>query len=72
MSSSTSLLLLQSPFSRLLLTEKTVEDYIGTKSAVYFPLLYTVFHIILFSNLLGLTPYSTTATAELFAAFLPS
>nr|YP_009659075.1 ATP synthase F0 subunit a [Chytriomyces confervae]QCQ69073.1 ATP synthase F0 subunit a [Chytriomyces confervae] len=44
---------------------KTVEDYIGTKSAVYFPLLYTVFHIILFSNLLGLTPYSTTATAEL-------
>lgn len=31
----------------------------------YLPLFYTIFHIVLFSNLLGLIPYSTTPTVEL-------
>lgn len=42
-----------------------VENYVGRNYAVYFPLLYTVFHVILFSNLLGTMPYSTTPTVEI-------
>lgn len=44
---------------------KMVEGSINKNATVYFPLFYTVFHIILFSNLLGMTPYSTTATVEM-------
>lgn len=42
-----------------------VENYIGKKYTVYFPLIYTVFHLILFSNLLGMIPYSSTPTVEM-------
>lgn len=42
-----------------------VENNIGRNYSVYFPLLYTIFHLILFSNLLGMTPYSTTPTVEI-------
>jgi len=42
-----------------------VENNIGRNYSVYFPLLYTVFHLILFSNLLGMIPYSTTPTVEM-------
>nr|QCQ69075.1 ATP synthase F0 subunit a [Synchytrium taraxaci] len=42
-----------------------VENYIGPKYSVYFPLLYTIFHLVLFSNLIGLVPYSTTPTVEI-------
>lgn len=42
-----------------------VEDYVGKNAAVYFPLLYTIFHIIFFSNQQGATPYSTTTTVEM-------
>lgn len=44
---------------------RIVSSYIGNNNRIYFPLLYTIFYIILFSNVLGLLPYSTTSTAEL-------
>ena len=40
-------------------------DYIGRKFTPLFPLIYTVFHLILFSNLIGLVPYSSTPTVEI-------
>jgi F0F1-type ATP synthase membrane subunit a len=40
-------------------------DYIGRKFTIYFPLIYTVFHLILFSNLIGMVPYSSTPTVEI-------
>ena len=42
-----------------------IEDFVGPKSSIYLPLFYTIFHLVLFSNLLGLVPYSTTPTVEL-------
>jgi F0F1-type ATP synthase membrane subunit a len=41
-----------------------VESSIGKNYTPYFPLIYTLFYLILFSNLVGLAPYSTTPTAE--------
>ena len=40
-------------------------DYIGHLFTLYFPLIYTVFHLILFSNFIGMVPYSTTSTVEI-------
>ena len=40
-------------------------DYIGRKFTIYFPLIYTIFHLILFSNLIGMVPYSSTPTVEI-------
>ena len=42
-----------------------VENYIGIKSTIYLPLIYSVFHLILCSNLIGMIPYSSTPTVEL-------
>ena len=42
-----------------------VENYIGIKYTMYLPLIYTVFHLILFSNLIGMVPYSSTPTVEI-------
>lgn len=42
-----------------------IENFVGLKSSIYLPLFYTIFHIVLFSNILGLIPYSTTPTVEL-------
>jgi F0F1-type ATP synthase membrane subunit a len=43
-----------------------LETFIGGKHAIlYLPLFYSLFHLILFSNLLGLIPYSVTPTVEL-------
>jgi F0F1-type ATP synthase membrane subunit a len=42
-----------------------IEDFIGKDKTIYFPLIYTIFHVVLFSNLLGLIPYSSTATVEI-------
>jgi F-type H+-transporting ATPase subunit a len=42
-----------------------VTSFIGKTQTVYFPLLYTVFYLILLSNFIGLIPYSTTATVEI-------
>jgi ATP synthase subunit 6 len=40
-------------------------NYIGPKSIIFFPLIYTIFHLILFSNLIGMIPYSSTPTVEI-------
>ncbi len=42
-----------------------VENYIGIKYTMYLPLIYTVFYLILFSNLIGMVPYSSTPTVEI-------
>ena len=42
-----------------------VENYIGIKFTPYLPIIYTVFHLILFSNLIGMVPYSSTPTVEI-------
>jgi ATP synthase subunit 6 len=42
-----------------------VENYIGPKYTIYFPLVFTIFHLVLFCNLIGLVPYSTTPTVEI-------
>jgi F0F1-type ATP synthase membrane subunit a len=39
-----------------------VNSYMST---IYFPLIYTIFHVILFSNLLGMIPYSSTPSVEM-------
>jgi F0F1-type ATP synthase membrane subunit a len=55
-------LLSESFFRTILLM---IETFSGLKYTIYLPLFYTIFHLILFSNLLGLIPYSTTPTVEL-------
>jgi ATP synthase subunit 6 len=42
-----------------------ITNYIGIKSIYYLPLLFTLFHFILFSNLIGMIPYSQTITVEI-------
>lgn len=42
-----------------------VINYIGPKSIIFLPLIYTIFHLILFSNLIGMIPYSSTPTVEI-------
>jgi F-type H+-transporting ATPase subunit a len=41
-----------------------IENFAGPKKSIYLPLFYTIFHLVLFSNFLGLIPYSTTPTVE--------
>lgn len=41
-------------------------DYIGkTAGLLYFTIIYSIFNIVLFSNLIGLVPYSSTTTVEI-------
>jgi F-type H+-transporting ATPase subunit a len=40
-------------------------DYIGPKLTPLFPLIFTLFHFILFCNLIGLVPSSSTPTVEI-------
>lgn len=46
-----------------------VRNYIGPKSGAWFPFLYTLFTGLLFSNVFGLLPYSTTPTTHLIITF---
>ncbi len=41
-----------------------VTNMISKSHTIYFPLLYTLFHIIQFSNQLGMQPYTSTVTVE--------
>ena len=43
-----------------------INNFAGTKFNKYLPLFMTINLLILFSNLIGLIPYSTTPTVELF------
>jgi F-type H+-transporting ATPase subunit a len=41
-------------------------DYIGkTDGLLYFGLIYSIFHVVLLANLIGLVPYSSTPTVEI-------
>lgn len=42
-----------------------IKENTGTKGMQYFPLIFTVFMIVLMGNLLGLVPYSFTYTSQL-------
>jgi ATP synthase subunit 6 len=46
-----------------------MSDLITHKSEKYFPLISVLFNFILFSNLIGLVPYSFTTTSHLFITF---
>lgn len=51
------------------LSAQLVSDTITTDSEKYFPLISVLFNFILFSNLIGLVPYSFTATSHLIVTF---
>lgn len=44
--------------------QQMIDNFIGRSKIIYLPLIYTIFHLILFTNLLGLVPYSSTSTVE--------
>lgn len=46
-----------------------VEEQIGTAGRKYFPLIFTTFVFLLFTNLIGMIPYSFTATSHLIVTF---
>ena len=42
-----------------------IENFVGPKYSIYLPLFYTIFYMVLFSNLQGQMPYSSTPTVEI-------
>ena len=44
---------------------KMIEEFVGPKFSIYLPLFYSIFNLVLFSNLLGLVPYTSTPTVEI-------
>lgn len=42
-----------------------VREQVGSVNEIYVPLIFTLFNFVLFSNLIGLVPYSFTATSHL-------
>ena len=51
------------------ITAQLVSDTITKDNEKFFPVISVLFNFILFSNLLGLVPYSFTATSHLFVTF---
>nr|YP_010007661.1 ATP synthase F0 subunit 6 [Cyanidium caldarium]QNR39838.1 ATP synthase F0 subunit 6 [Cyanidium caldarium] len=51
------------------ITQTIVQDNLGSKGEIYFPLIFTIFLFLLFCNLLGLIPYSFTITSQLIITF---
>ena len=51
------------------LTTQLISDIISTDNEKYFPFISVLFNFILFSNLIGLIPYSFTATSHLIVTF---
>ena len=49
--------------------ENLVDSQIGSKGRKFFPLIFTIFVFILFTNLIGMVPYSFTATSHLVVTF---
>lgn len=47
----------------------TVRDNVGTQGKPYFPLIFTLFMFVLMCNLLGMVPYSFTATSHIVVTF---
>jgi ATP synthase subunit 6 len=50
-------------------TAQLISDIISTNNEKYFPLISVLFNFILFSNLIGLLPYSFTTTSHLIVTF---
>jgi len=46
-----------------------VDEQIGEKGRKYFPLIFTTFLFLLFTNLIGMIPYSFTATSHMAVTF---
>lgn len=46
-----------------------VDEQMGTKGRKYFSLIFTIFVFIVFTNLVGMVPYSFTATSHLMVTF---
>ena len=46
-----------------------VDEQIGSKGRKFFPLIFTIFVFLLFTNLIGMVPYSFTATSHLVVTF---
>jgi ATP synthase subunit 6 len=51
------------------ITAQLISDIISTDNEKYFPIISVLFNFILFSNLIGLVPYSFTATSHLIVTF---
>ena len=51
------------------ITSQLISDIILTDNEKYFPIISVLFVFILFSNLIGLIPYTFTATSHLFVTF---
>ena len=51
------------------ITTQLISDIIATDNEKYFPFISVLFNFILFSNLIGLIPYSFTATSHLIVTF---
>jgi ATP synthase subunit 6 len=51
------------------ITAQLISDIIATDNEKYFPIISVLFNFILFSNLIGLVPYSFTATSHLIVTF---
>jgi len=51
------------------ITAQLISDIISSDNEKYFPIISTLFNFILFSNLIGLIPYSFTATSHLIVTF---
>ena len=50
-------------------TAQLISDIITTENEKYFPFISVLFQFILFSNLIGLIPYSFTATSHIIVTF---
>ncbi len=46
-----------------------VRENVGTQGKAYFPFIFTLFMFVLFCNLLGMIPYSFTATSHIIVTF---
>lgn len=51
------------------ITAQLISDIIATDNEKYFPIISVLFNFILFSNLIGLIPYSFTVTSHLIVTF---
>jgi F-type H+-transporting ATPase subunit a len=58
--------------STLEVTAQLISDIISTNTRHYFPLVLVLLYFILFSNLIGLIPYSFTSTSHLIITFILS
>jgi ATP synthase subunit 6 len=54
------------------LTAQLISDTISTNTKYYFPLVLVLLYFILFSNVIGLIPYSFTSTSHLIVTFILS